>query len=342
MTKSVRIGKISIGGGNKIAIQTMTNVDTANGELLLSEIKRLSTAGADLIRATVNNESAVKGFEYACKRTDVPLIADIHFDYKLAIKSVLAGASKVRINPGNTGTNFKELCSVCKDHGAAIRIGVNKGSLDKEIEEKFGRTAEGIVQSALKSIDMLEKYAFYDTVISLKSSNVSESISAYRSISKQTNYPLHVGITEAGGGDIAVMKSAIGIGSLLVDGIGDTIRVSLSDDPINEVYAAKNILRALKIDENYVEIISCPTCGRTEGDVIGISQRLRELTKDVKKRITIAVMGCVVNGLGEGKDADFGVAGGKEKSIIFEKGQKIAVVNNDEVEARLIELMQKY
>lgn len=323
------------------AVQTMTNVDTADGVLLLSEVERLSSAGAEMIRATVNNENAVKGFEYVCKRTKVPMIADVHFDYKLAILAAKAGASKVRINPGNMGKGVGELCQVCNDFGVAIRVGVNKGSLDKDLIEKYGKTPKAMAESALRRVELLEKHNFYNTVISVKSSDVKETVQANRILSQITDYPLHLGVTEAGGGDFAVMKSAIGIGSLLLDGIGDTIRVSLSDDPIKEVQAGIDILRAIGLDKNFVEVISCPTCGRTEYDVIGIAERLRESTKSIKKRLKVAVMGCVVNGIGESADADLGIAGGRDKSVIFEKGKKILTVDNDKVEAVLNDLITK-
>ena len=344
MSKAVKVGKITIGGGRTPVVQTMTNVDTADGVLLLSEIKRLSEAGAEIIRATVNDEKALLGFEFAAKNTDVPLVADIHFDYRLAVEAALRGAAAVRINPGNIGSEekIKEVVSACADRGIPIRVGANSGSIEKTILEKYGRSPEALVESALLQVDTLEKYAFDNIVISVKSSDVSETVAAYRALSKRTDYPLHLGVTEAGGGEMALIKSSIGIGSLLLDGIGDTIRVSLSDDPIKEVYAAKNILRAIGLDKNFVDVISCPTCGRTTYDVIGVSAKVREMTKDIKTPLKIAVMGCIVNGLGEGAEADIGVAGGKEKSVLFEKGEVIATVRNEEVEERLKELIEKH
>ena len=253
------------------------------------------------------------------------------------------GAAKVRINPGNIGSaeGVKELARVCSDYGVAIRVGVNKGSLEKELVEKQGKSVKSVVDSALKEVELLERYSFKDIVISVKSSDVTETVESYRELSKVTPYPLHLGVTEAGGGRLALVKSSIGIGSLLLDGIGDTLRVSLSDDPQEEVYAAIDILRALKIDGDFVEIISCPTCGRTEYDVIGLAEKLRNATKTVRKPLKIAVMGCVVNGIGEGEDADFGVAGGKEKSVIFKKGERIATVPNGEIESYIYRLLNE-
>ncbi|MBQ7652926.1 MAG: flavodoxin-dependent (E)-4-hydroxy-3-methylbut-2-enyl-diphosphate synthase [Clostridia bacterium] len=343
MSREVKIGKVSIGNNKIPVVQTMTNVDTADGVLLLKEIQRLSSAGAEIIRASVNTEDALKGFAYACRNTDVPLVADIHFDYQLAIGAAKAGAAKIRINPGNIGSQerVKEVVSACRDYGAAIRVGVNKGSLDVDLVEKYGKTPEAIVESAMRQVERIERYGFTDLVISVKSSDVSETVESYRLLSKSTDYPLHLGVTEAGGGDLALIKSSIGIGSLLLSGIGDTIRVSLSDDPISEVYAAKNILRALGIDKNFVNVISCPTCARTSIDVIGLAERIRKATINVNKPLKVAIMGCVVNGLGEGEDADIGVAGGKDKSVIFSKGVKIATIDNADIEKTILELINE-
>ena len=344
MSRVVKVGDVLIGGDNPVSIQTMTDVNSANGVLLLSEVERLHSKGADIVRATVNDDKAAEGFAYAAKRSECPLVADIHFDHRLAIKAALGGAAKIRINPGNIGSynGIDELVKVCKDKKIPIRIGVNKGSLDKDIVSEYGRTYQALVESALKHARLLETRGFYDIVISVKSSDVTETVKAYRALSRKCDYPLHLGVTEAGGGDLALVKSSIGIGSLLLDGIGDTIRVSLTEDPVKEIYAARNILRSLKIDENFVEIISCPTCGRTEYDVKGISERLREKTAHIRKKITISVLGCVVNGIGEGKDADIGVAGGKDKCVIFEKGKVLTTVSNDEVEEALDRLIAKY
>ena len=342
MTKSVTIGSLKIGGGAPISVQSMTNVATSNKNALFNQLLVLKEAGADFVRATVNDRAAVEGFAYVCAKRLLPLVADIHFDYRLAIQAVKAGASKIRINPGNIGSDkgVSEVCAACKDAGIPIRIGVNKGSLATDIIEKYGVSPTALVESALSEAARLEKYGFSDIVLSVKASDVKQTIEAYKMLSTRCQYPLHLGVTEAGGGSLALVKSAIGIGALLAQGIGDTIRVSLSDDPIKEVQAGVDILRSLKLRNDYVEVISCPTCGRTEYDVIGISERLREATKDIKKHITIAVMGCVVNGLGEGRDADIGIAGGREKSILMVKGERVGVIENDKVENALMDLLK--
>lgn len=344
MKRLVKVGNVYIGGGSRVSIQSMTNVPTADGVRLLEQVDTLSKAGADIVRATVNSEEVLDGFAYACKNITIPLVADIHYDYRLAIKACLAGASKIRINPGNIGSEkgIKELVAVLKDKGIPIRIGVNGGSLDKEILAKYGKTPLALAESALKHAAILEKYGFYDTIISVKASDVNDTIEANRILNKRCDYPLHVGITESGGGELAVIKSCIGIGTLLQEGIGDTIRVSLSDDPVKEVTVAMNILRALGLDKEFVNVVSCPTCGRTEFDVIGTASVLRERTANIRKKLSIAVMGCTVNGLGEGKNADFGVAGGKDKSIIFKNGEKLEVVKNAEVLDKLLGLLKEY
>ncbi len=344
MKKTVRVGNVNIGGDSRISIQSMTNVPTADGARLLSQIRALSDAGADIVRATVNCEEALKGFAYVCNNTSVPIVADIHYDYRLAIKACEVGASKIRINPGNIGSEqgIKKLVEVLKDKNIPVRIGVNGGSLDKDIQIKYGQTPTALAESALKHVAILEKLGFYDIIVSVKASNVSDTIEANRILDKRCDYPLHIGVTESGGGDLAVIKSCIGIGSLLQECIGNTIRVSLSDDPIKEVKVALNILRALGIDKDFVDVISCPTCGRTEFDVIGTSKLLREKTADIHKKLSIAVMGCTVNGLGEGRNADFGVAGGRDKSIIFKKGETLEIVDNTEVLDKLLTLLKEY
>lgn len=343
MKRLVKVGSINIGGEEKVSVQSMTNVPTADGAKLLAQINSLHDAGADIVRATVNSEEALNGFSFACKNTNIPLVADIHFDYRLAIKACIAGASKIRINPGNIGSEqgIRELVAVLKDKGVPVRIGVNGGSLDKDVLAKYGDTPEGLAESALKHARILEKLGFYDIVLSVKASDVQSTIKANRILNTRCEYPLHIGVTESGGGELALIKSAIGIGTLLEEGIGDTIRVSLSDDPIKEVIAGLNILRAVGLDNDFVNVISCPTCGRTEFDVIGTASALREKTEHIRKKLTIAVMGCTVNGLGEGKKADFGVAGGKDKSILFKKGEMLEIINNENVLTRLLELTEE-
>lgn len=340
MTKAVKVGNLYIGGGNRITVQTMTNVKTENSAELIEQVKQLEIAGADIIRVTVNNNGAVNGFKEAVKVAKVPLVADIHFDYKLAIASIDAGASKIRINPGNMSHDgVRKISEALKSNSIPVRVGVNSGSIEKDLLSKYGNTPKALCLSALNSVRLLEQFGVNDIVISAKSSDTLNTIEVYRLLAKQTDYPLHLGVTEAGGGDQALIKSAVGIGTLLAENIGDTIRVSLSDDPVKEVEAGRSILRALGYDNNYVDIISCPTCGRTDFDVIGCSSRLRTRFKEVNKPLKIAVMGCVVNGLGEGKSADFGIAGGKDRSIIFAKGEQIAVVDNINAENYLVDLV---
>lgn len=342
MNKAVKVGNIFIGGGHPITVQTMTNVKTRDSKALIKQVEELEEIGADLIRVTVNDRQAVEGFAKAVKIAKVPIVADIHYDYELAIKAIEAGAAKIRINPGNTSEyGIKKICDALKYYGIPVRVGVNSGSIAKEFYEKYKNSSTALVESALQNVLLLEKHGVNDIVISVKSSDTATMVEAYRSLSSRVSYPLHLGVTEAGGGEKAIIKSSIGIGSLLIDGIGDTIRVSLSDNPAREIEVGKSILKTLGIDKNFVDVISCPTCGRTEFDVIGCSARLEKLFSDVKKPLKIAVMGCVVNGLGEGKDADFGIAGGKDKSIIFARGEKIAVVDNDKAESYLLDLVFK-
>lgn len=342
MSKVVQVGNLLIGGGNKISVQTMTNVKTENVNELLEQIKQLENAGADIIRATVNNEKALLGFEEAVKVAKVPIVADIHYDYKLALSAVDKGASKIRINPGNMPLDgVRKISEALKSNNTPVRVGVNSGSIEKEILSKYGNTPKALALSALQSVSLLESFGVSNIVISAKSSCTMDTIETYRILAKQTDYPLHLGVTEAGGGEFALIKSTVGIGTLLAENIGDTIRVSLSDDPIKEIEAGRNILRSLGLENDFVDIISCPTCGRTEFDVIKCSENLRVRFKNVKIPLKIAVMGCVVNGLGEGKFADFGIAGGKDKSIIFANGEQVAFVDNHHAENYLVELVNK-
>lgn len=342
MSRVVKVGNVLVGGGNKISVQTMTNVKTENANELIEQIKRLEIAGADIIRATVNNENALKGFAQAVKIANVPLVADIHYDYKLALGAVDVGASKIRINPGNMPLDgVRKISEALKSNNTPVRVGVNSGSIEKDILAKYGNSPKALALSALNSVNLLEDFGVYNIVISAKSSSTKDTIETYRILARETDYPLHLGVTEAGGGDFALVKSTLGIGTLLAENIGDTIRVSLSDDPIKEVEAGRNILRALGMESNFVDIISCPTCGRTEFDVIRCSESLRAKFKDVKIPLKIAVMGCVVNGLGEGKFADFGIAGGKDCSIIFANGEQVAVIDNERAEGYLVDLVHK-
>lgn len=338
MSRVVKVGNLLIGGGNPIVIQSMTNTTTSDVEATVNQIKKLEAAGCQMVRMTINNEEAAKAIGEIKKRVDVPLCADIHFDYKLALLAIENGIDKLRINPGNIGSdeNIKAVVEKAKEKNIPIRIGVNSGSIEKHILEKYGKpTADGMVESAMYHINLLEKNGFNDIVVSLKASNVKMMVEAYRKISKLVDYPLHLGVTEAGTAFQGTVKSAIGIGALLVDGIGDTIRVSLTEDPEEEIKVAKEILKVLGLIEAGVEIVSCPTCGRTEIDLIGLAKKVEKEFENENRKIKIAVMGCVVNGPGEAREADYGVAGGKGVGVLFKKGQIVKKVDESEI---LIEL----
>lgn len=338
MSRVVKVGNLLIGGGNPIVIQSMTNTTTSDVEATVNQIKKLEAAGCQMVRMTINNEEAAKAIGEIKKRVDVPLCADIHFDYKLALLAIENGIDKLRINPGNIGSdeNIKAVVEKAKEKNIPIRIGVNSGSIEKHILEKYGKpTADGMVESAMYHINLLEKNGFNDIVVSLKASNVKMMVEAYRKISKLVDYPLHLGVTEAGTAFQGTVKSAIGIGALLVDRIGDTIRVSLTEDPVEEIKVAKEILKVLGLIEAGVEIVSCPTCGRTEIDLIGLAKKVEKEFENENRKIKIAVMGCVVNGPGEAREADYGVAGGKGVGVLFKKGQIVKKVDESEI---LIEL----
>lgn len=338
MSRVVKVGNLLIGGGNPIVIQSMTNTTTSDVEATVNQIKKLEAAGCQMVRMTINNEEAAKAIGEIKKRVDVPLCADIHFDYKLALLAIENGIDKLRINPGNIDSdeNIKAVVEKAKEKNIPIRIGVNSGSIEKHILEKYGKsTADGMVESAMYHINLLEKNGFNDIVVSLKASNVKMMVEAYRKISKLIDYPLHLGVTEAGTAFQGTVKSAIGIGALLVDGIGDTIRVSLTEDPVEEIKVAKEILKVLGLIEAGVEIVSCPTCGRTEIDLIGLAKKVEKEFENENRKIKIAVMGCVVNGPGEAREADYGVAGGKGVGVLFKKGQIVKKVDESEI---LIEL----
>ncbi len=326
--KSVKIGNVYVGNGNKIAIQSMANINTAKVDKVVEQINSLKNAGCDIVRVSVKDNLDANALKEIKKQTSIPIVADIHFDYKLAIKSIENGADKIRINPGNIGSEekVKKVAECLKFYKIPVRVGSNSGSIEKEFLQKYGKNEISLVESALKNVSILEKYGVEDIVISTKASSVPLTVKAYRYLAKKVDYPLHIGVTEAGTYEDGLVKSAVGIGSLLLDGIGDTIRVSLTADPIKEVYSAKKILRAVGIDKNYAEIISCPTCGRTEYDSIGLANRISELTSHINKPMKIAVMGCVVNGPGEAKDCDIGIAGSKDYCVIFKKGEVIKKV----------------
>ena len=332
MTKKVKIGNIVIGGGEKIAIQSMTNTKTSDVDDTLAQLAALEAAGCDIARCSVPDEKSAIALKSIVKGTKMPIVADIHFDYRLAVAAADAGAAKIRINPGNIGDESKVeyLAKYLKERGIPVRIGVNGGSLDKKYEGQ--PLYDAMCNSALEHVALLEKHGFDDIVISVKSSDVVNTVKAYRLLSQKCDYPLHVGVTEAGIYEKGLIKSAIGIGALLCDGIGDTVRVSLTDDPVKEVYAAKEILKAIgRYDGAYAEVVSCPTCARTCIDVQGIATRVEEYARTLDKSVRIAVMGCVVNGIGESKGCDIGVAGGKDKSVIFREGKIIATVPNENI-----------
>ncbi len=338
-TKVIKIGDVAIGGTNPIVVQSMTTTDTRDTRSTVAQIKRLEAAGCEIVRVAVIDEEAAGNIAQIKKGINIPLIADIHFDYKLALKSVAAGADGLRINPGNIGdqNKVKEVVKACKDQAIPIRIGVNAGSLDKAILAKYGEiNALGMVESAKQNISILEDMDFTDIKISLKASAVQLTVEAYKLMAAEVSYPLHLGITEAGTKDRGLIKSALGLGMLLSQGIGDTIRVSLTADPVEEVWAAYEILRNLNLRNRGIEIVSCPTCGRCEIDLINIAEAVDKELRDIDKPIKIAVMGCVVNGPGEAKEADFGIAGGRGLGLLFKKGEIIRKVKEEELVNELL------
>ena len=345
MTRKIQVGNVTIGGGAPVVIQSMLNTKTTDVSASLAQIRALKTAGCQIARLAVQNMEAARGFAEICKESELPLVADIHFDYKLAIAAAEGGASKIRINPGNIGgeDRVKAVVDVCKDKKIPIRIGVNGGSLDKKLLDKYGHpTAEALVESVFEHLELLEKFGFYDTCLSMKSSTVSTMVAAARLFRSKCDYPLHIGVTETGPVKMGMIKSAMGIGALLLDGIGDTIRVSLTDDPVQEVYAAKDILKAAGLRNEGVNIISCPTCGRTRIDLISLVNQVDEALKDCKKPITVAVMGCVVNGPGEAREADIGIAGGDGWGMIFEKGEQVEKLPFDELLPALLRRIERF
>ena len=344
MTRQIKVGNVPIGGGADVVIQSMLNTKTTDVEGALAQIRSLAAAGCQIARLAVPNMEAARGFAEICKESVLPLVADIHFDYRLAIAAAEGGASKIRINPGNIGgeDRVKAVVDVCKEKHIPIRIGVNGGSLEKELLEKYGHpTAQALVESAFGHLELLEKYGFYDTCVSMKSSHVPTMVAAARLFRSKCDYPLHIGVTETGPVRQGLIKSAMGIGALLLDGIGDTLRVSLTDDPVEEVYAAKDILKAAGLRRDGVDIISCPTCGRTRIDLIGLVNQVDAALKDCQKPITVAVMGCVVNGPGEAREADIGIAGGDGWGMIFEKGQQVAKLPYDELLPELLRRIEQ-
>ncbi|NCB74934.1 MAG: flavodoxin-dependent (E)-4-hydroxy-3-methylbut-2-enyl-diphosphate synthase [Clostridia bacterium] len=342
-TKVIKVGDILVGGDNPVSVQSMLTTKTEDVAATLAQIEMLKEAGCDIVRLAVPNEAAARALPEIRKNCRVPLVADIHFDYKLALAAVEAGFDKIRINPGNIGSaeKVKLVADACKANGVPIRVGVNSGSLEKDLLKKYGRTPRALCESALRHVRMLEDQNFGDICISIKSSDVSDTVAAYRLISEKTDYPLHLGVTESGTPYMGIIKSAAGIGALLLEGIGSTIRVSLTADPLEEVKAALAILKAVGLRKDGVNIISCPTCGRTNIDLIGTANRVEELLKDIKKPLTVAVMGCVVNGPGEALEADYGLAGGEGEGVLFKKGEIVRKVPENALAEALFELIMQ-
>ncbi|MBR2977489.1 MAG: flavodoxin-dependent (E)-4-hydroxy-3-methylbut-2-enyl-diphosphate synthase [Oscillospiraceae bacterium] len=343
MTKQIRVGNVLIGGGAPVSIQSMLNTKTTDVEGSLSQIRALEAAGCEIARLAVPDEEAARGFSKIAAQSPLPLVADIHFDYRLAVAAAEGGAAKIRINPGNIGSSDKVriVADACRAHGIPIRVGVNGGSLEKDLLQKYGHpTPEALVESAFGHIRLLEKQGFSDICVSMKSSSVPLMMQAYRLFSEQSDYPLHLGVTETGTEHMGTIKSAIGIGGLLCMGIGDTIRVSLTADPVREIEAAKEILRAAGLRKQGANLISCPTCGRTKIDLIGLAGRVEEALRDCDKPITVAVMGCIVNGPGEAREADIGIAGGEDCGVIFVKGEIREKVPYDELLPKLLQYIK--
>ncbi len=339
-TKAVSVGDVVIGGKNNVVIQSMTNTKTEDVEATVKQIARLEAAGCELVRCTVPTLEAARALGEIKKRVHIPVVADIHFDYRLAIAAIENGADKIRINPGNIGSKerVKAVVDAAKERNVPIRIGVNSGSLEKEMIEKYGGvTAEGITESAMDKVRLIESMGYDNLVVSIKSSDVLMSVEAHKIIAKMTDHPIHVGITEAGTIISGNIKSAIGIGLILSEGIGDTVRVSLTDDPVQEIYSAKLILRTLGIRKSGVTVVSCPTCGRTNIDIISLAGQVENMVKDIDADIKVAVMGCVVNGPGEAKEADIGIAGGIGEGLLFRKGEILKKVPEDQLLSSLKE-----
>lgn len=339
ISRKVKAGNVEIGGNSKITVQSMLNVPAEDVEGNVKQALELEKAGCEIVRLTVPNKEAVKTLYAVKNAVSIPVVADIHFDYKCALESVEAGVDKIRINPGNIGSDdrIKAVADACRLHNIPIRIGVNSGSLEKDLLAKYGHvTPEALCESALRHASLLEKFDFNDIVISIKSSNVQIMTAAYRLIAEKCDYPLHLGVTEAGTHRMGMIKSAAGIGALLLDGIGDTIRVSLTADPVSEIAAGFDILKAVGIKTDCPQIVSCPTCGRTKIDLISLAEQIEQRLQNCHKPIKVAVMGCVVNGPGEAKEADIGVAGGDGCGMLFKHGEILRKVKEDEIVDELL------
>ena len=342
-SKQVMVGPVPLGGGAPVTVQSMLNVPSTDIPGSVAQAKRLEAAGCQILRAAIPDMAAVALIPALKEAVQIPLVADIHFDYRLALECVAAGVDKVRINPGNIGedSRVRAVAKACREKGVPIRVGVNSGSVEKHILAKFGGpTPEALVESALYHVSLLEKFDFTDIVVSLKASSVDSTIRAYQLMAQRCNYPLHLGVTEAGTARMGLIKSAIGIGSLLQQGIGDTLRVSLTADPVEEIAAGKDILKALGMGAG-PRLVSCPTCGRTRIDLIGLAGRVEEALRGCEKDITVAVMGCAVNGPGEAREADIGVAGGVGEGLLFKKGQILRKVPEDQLLPALLEEIEK-
>ena len=334
MSKQINVGGVTLGGGAPVRVQSMTTTHTADVEATLAQIARLAEAGCEIVRVAVRDEADARAVRAVKDRSPLPVVADIHFSAKLAVLSVENGADKIRINPGNIGGEEKVMlvADCVRAHRIPVRVGANTGSIEREYFERYGRSARALVESALHGVSLLERHGVEEIAISVKASSVPLTVEAYRLLAARTEYPLHVGVTEAGTRESGIVKSSVGIGALLLDGIGDTIRVSLTDDPVEEVYAAKRILRACGLEKEFVDVISCPTCGRCEWESMRLAQEVERLTFGAKVRRKIAVMGCAVNGPGEAKDCDLGIAGGRENCVIFKKGEIVRSVPREDAE----------
>lgn len=343
-TRKLQVGNVPVGGGSTISVQSMSKTDTRDAAATARQIRRLAKAGCEIIRVAVPDMEAAQALGKIRKAIPIPLIADIHFDWRLALEAISQGIDGLRINPGNIGARWKvaQVVSACKDKGIPIRIGVNAGSLEKDLLKKYGHpTPEALVQSAAEHINILESLDFREIKVSLKASNVPTTVDAYRLFAKKFNYPLHIGISEAGPSFTGIIKSSVGLGILLSEGIGDTMRVSLSADPVQEVRVAYEILKSLGLRQKGATIISCPTCGRCQIDIRGLAAKVETELKDIEKQVTVAVMGCVVNGPGEAREADIGIAGGKGSGILFRKGKVVKTVKEKDMLKELMSEIRK-
>ncbi len=340
-TKQILVGGVPIGGGAPVTVQSMTNTRTDDAQATLAQIRALAAAGCEIVRCAVPDMAAARALAEIKKASPLPVVADIHFDYRLALAAVEAGADKIRINPGNISAeeNVRAVAEACAARGIPIRVGVNSGSIEKDLLEAYGRCPRALVESALRQVRLLESMDFTDICISIKSSDVRETVEAYRLLASQTDYPLHIGVTEAGTEYNGLVRSAVGIGALLLDGVGDTLRVSLTADPVAEVKAGIAILKAAGLRRGGVRVVSCPTCGRTRIDLIPLAKQVEDALSGLDRDITVAVMGCAVNGPGEAREADYGVAGGDGEGVLFKKGVVVGKVPGDRLLEALLDLI---